>query len=280
MHFDGFCLAGVLAVSLTAFATNVAAQTPPAKEDETMRAKIAGGRLVPDGKFPFQVALMKPGMRLHCGATVIDSQWIMTAGHCVSGKMPRDLDVYVGSRTLPRPGMSGDGVIRNIDKIVPHRFDSETGDNDIALIKLVNEVPAAVPAVVWATADLEARLNIANQPVTVIGWGDTATFGDPSLRLLEVDIAIQPSNICQGNYRRIFPGMTITANMFCAGWPQGGKDACRGDSGGFLGVMDNGRWVQLGVVSAGDGCARPDFYGIYTRVGNYETWIRETMARF
>ena len=64
--------------------------------------------------------------------------------------------------------------------------------------------------------------------------------------------------------------------MWCAGEPEGGKDSCQGDSGGFIGAwMGNGQWVQLGIVSWGVGCARPDLFGVYTRVANYATWVEE-----
>jgi hypothetical protein len=56
----------------------------------------------------------------------------------------------------------------------------------------------------------------------------------------------------------------------------GGKDACTGDSGGPL-----WKWIGkkrpraflIGGVSRGEGCARRDAPGIYTRVKKYISWI-------
>ena len=87
--------------------------------------------------------------------------------------------------------------------------------------------------------------------------------------LREVQVPIVSNETCKDSY-----GDIITSNMLCAGYPEGGKDACLGDSGGPLMVpaADNS-WLLTAVVSFGVGCAQPDSYGVYTRVRPYLDWI-------
>jgi secreted trypsin-like serine protease len=124
--------------------------------------------------------------------------------------------------------------------------------------------------------------------VVAVGWG----------RLSEGGLA--PSTLQQVTLRTVdYRASTCESSIndktkqFCAGVSGGGKghyfqlllllffngylflDTCQGDSGGPLMMFSpNNQWVLVGLTSFGEGCARPDFSGVYTRVAVYDSWIR------
>jgi transmembrane serine protease 9 len=80
-------------------------------------------------------------------------------------------------------------------------------------------------------------------------------------------------------------GTLITDSMICAGEPvpaakaEQVTDTCQGDSGGPLVTTGaDGKPVQIGIVSWGDGCGIPSVHGVYTRLARFSDWVK-TNAR-
>ena len=67
--------------------------------------------------------------------------------------------------------------------------------------------------------------------------------------------------------------------MICAGYWVGKTDTCVGDSGGPLVCIDSELQPHVaGIISWGKGCGNAQHPGVYTRVGHYMDWIRESMS--
>merc|ERR1719219_2565746 len=114
----------------------------------------------------------------------------------------------------------------------------------------------------------DPALDYEKVTAVVTGWGNINVTGPQADVLQEVNVSTITNQDCAGLHGH----HKITPAMICAGAP--GRDACSGDSGGPLAVMGpDGRYSQIGVVSWGKGCARPDYPGVYTRVTALLNWI-------
>ncbi|XP_078101305.1 coagulation factor IX-like [Sander vitreus] len=131
---------------------------------------------------------------------------------------------------------------------------------------------------------------LPNSLGVVAGWGISnlnlnASPSDPpaltSDLLQYVKLPVVSQDECLASYASRSGSYNITDNMFCAGFFQGGRDTCLGDSGGAF-VMQDGvtrGWAVFGLVSwAGpEECGSQRVYGVYTRVGKYVEWIERQL---
>lgn len=122
-----------------------------------------------------------------------------------------------------------------------------------------------------------ARDAVLDEKEAVItGWGltDNYFWCLASETLQQVSVPIVSNHTC----REAYSEETITDNMVCAGYSDGGKDTCHGDSGGPLMVQDGDTWHLAGITSWGQGCAEPGYYGVYTRISQFTDFIYEYMS--
>uniref|UniRef100_A0A8C5FGI9 ST14 transmembrane serine protease matriptase a n=1 Tax=Gadus morhua TaxID=8049 RepID=A0A8C5FGI9_GADMO len=238
-------------------------------------SRIVGGQDAVAGEFPWQVSLHSKDHGHLCGASIISERWLVTAAHCVqdNGKsrfsQPGTWEAYLGLHVQRQTGKTAER--RTLKRIIPHPYYNEyTYDNDIALMELSSSVPYSdhIRPICMPAAQ---HVFPPGHSVWITGWGATREGGLAATVLQKAQVRIINQTVCNN-----LMANQITSRMMCAGVLLGGIDACQGDSGGPLSSPSKGgRMFLAGVVSWGDGCARKNKPGIYTRVTKYRGWIKE-----
>ncbi|XP_037775525.1 venom protease-like [Penaeus monodon] len=230
--------------------------------------RIVNGSAASDGEYPYQVALIIPigNKTILCGGSIIKRRWILTAAHCFydeNNNIATSIEVRYGSID-GRMGTS----LTSTSFIIHPKYKPGRHANDIGLVKL----PEALqfednPTVLPICLALEEDDRFKRKAVAT-GWG-RISFGGSIVNILrEVELDLIPVSVCGSKIKLPLD----SSKVLCALTPY--KDTCQGDSGGPLVVrISEERWVQVGIVSYGYECARPDHPGVYTRVSAYLDWI-------
>jgi secreted trypsin-like serine protease len=251
LRFAGMALLGAVLVGLPAAPVNAA--------DEDPGTQVIGGTPAAKGEFPWMVRLS-----MGCGGALYTQQIVLTAAHCVSSTGPNTgITATIGVADLQDP------TAVRVTSTYVHRsstYGTSTG-GDWALIKLASPVNFPTLPVTTSTA-------YDSGTFTVAGWGAMSEGGAQSRYLMKANVPFIDDATCRsagGSYS----GLIDSAEICAGNWSSGGVDTCQGDSGGPMFRRDAANnWVQVGITSWGEGCARPGKPGVYTQVSTFHAAIK------
>lgn len=249
------------------------AEGPQSTEFVAEEDGIVGGANTTIETHPWQVSIQSTDGFHFCGGSIIAPQWILTAQHCVEGSSANSMRVVAGTTRLSQ---AGSGQTRNVAQIIrfPGYSSPESG-RDAALLRLSSALDLSGARARAIAINTDNALTNAGVNSIVTGWGDLREGGSSPDTLQAVTVPIVSNDDASDAYQQ-----NITADQLAAGvLGVGGRDSCQGDSGGPLTVANSsGVRVLAGIVSWGNGCADPNFPGLYARVSSFATWINQNVS--
>ena len=282
-----FALLGALAAISLLVPASAGAQSKGSVEP-----RIVGGSQVSISQYPWQGAVVfdpsvggNAQQRQFCGGSLLTSRIVITAGHCVFDTDPdcvgfvstcipsdpggdgttridpNDVDVVLGRTTLSDGSQGAEIGVSGV--AYQSNYDGDYQGDGVPRFDvgyLVLNAPSTQSPIHIAGTD-EGALWDAGSPVDISGWGSISESGGTQDTLRATTVNVVSDSTCNSDYPADFDSTT----MVCAAAP--GKDTCSGDSGGPLQApVGGGVYRLVGITGWGDGCARPNAPGVYTRV--------------
>lgn len=223
---------------------------------------IVGGQMANPMDYPSVVALEDTPGNWFCTGTLVTSEWVLTAAHCVADGPTTGLHARFGD---PDVNDAAGGTVVAISEVHPHPdFDWKAWDNDIALVRL------ATPVTTHAPTPIHRDVVLAATPVIDVGYGvaDNNDNGGGLLRSVDKVTAD-----CAGAN-----DPTVSGDVLVCMDASDGRGSCFGDSGGPTFMRANGSLVVAGVTSGGTGDACGAGWDLYTSISAELPFLDTTMA--
>jgi hypothetical protein len=195
-----------------------------------------------------QVVSIESGGRF-CSGTLVSSDAVLTAGHCVDGGSANDIRLGV-------EGLDGASELRAAEVLIHPRYHAASLGHDLALVFLAEPSSESSPAPL-----LDAAAPELGAVVALVGFGaasdDPATLGvrrEGTARVVSVndeEVVLEPAPAA----------------------------ACHGDSGGPVFALDAGGELLAAVISHGEPSCTGTVVAIRVDVG-VDTFVRPALASY
>lgn len=241
---------------------------------------VNGSQVQSNEDYPFIVKLSSG-----CAGAIIDKRWVLTAAHCEKGihsLVAGEIDLNNISGPVVKSYAQYRGVSQRISHPLYKRLRNPifgSVEYDFQLLKLNKDLvlnAQNVSKIKLTSVNDSNEFLKTNEMFKVIGWGATDKSGYGQSKVLnELDVPF--ISYAESNAVDAYSGVINPKLMITAGFMDGGKDACHGDSGGPFFKSVNGAYKLFGIVSGGKGCAQKNKPGVYSKVAVALDWIKETI---
>jgi len=243
---------------------------------ESVKSRIVGGTSIL-GDYSFMVSFHQGNFdsKVICGGSLIAPNLVLSAAHCPFSSAYKYALIGSIFPTGSAVTIQTEHIIEaSVLKRIKHpMYDTDQKTFDISILVLDQDIDTDL--YVPIKLNFENDEPRADDILTVIGFGDTEYRGTRRENILQkVQVPVVSHSMCVEQYgERIKKEVQI-----CAGYAEGGRDACGGDSGGPLFKEINGIKTQVGVVSYARGCAWANYSGIYARISGMSDWLKKTIC--
>lgn len=218
-----------------------------------LQNRIVTGIATKIENFPYIVTVFTD--TFYCGGNIIEADKILTAAHCCM-EIPSKYKIRAGSSYSNK-----NGIVVDVLNVIPHPdFDTETLENDICIIKLVQSLSLS------NTIDV---IQLATNHPSDFAYVDLYGYGDVFIGLDNFSNHLRTTKVKYISRKTCskycIPFMFVPEGALCGEALL--RDSCQGDSGGPMAYNNE----LLAVVSNGFFCAVCP--GVYTSVPDHLDWI-------
>ncbi|WP_038173220.1 S1 family peptidase [Vibrio pacinii] len=211
----------------------------------------------------------------YCGATMINSQYVLTAAHCIYNDNNLMLYTVVAPQLEDESNFLSNQQAKAQAFYYPDNYvnsELERWPNDIAIIKL--ETPLVISNYSYLINTTVNNSFATNDDYKAVGHGYTEEGVEGGTQLLQTSLTYVDTATCQSVF-----GSQISSSQLCFDGALGStyKNAtCSGDSGGPVYWYSGGQYIQIGITSFGPatcGDSSINVTSVFTDVYDYQSWI-------